>query len=101
MPDPRLPDYTHLVPTGPIVDRETDLTHTAPVEAPRAPRLLHLAGEAGHTACGLARHDLQVTDHRNVFMGARAGRLSAYRHTCDACQAQVEGTGEGAYRSRG
>ncbi len=101
MADPRLPDYTHLVPTGALPDREVDLTHVAHVGGPAPEHLLHLANGPLDTACGLPRAGLEVTDHRNVFDAARAGRLAAYRSVCDACHAQVEGTGGGAYRSRG
>lgn len=101
MPDPRLPDYTHLVPTTTPPDREVDLTHVAHVESPAAESVLHLGKGPAETACGEARGHLKVTDHRNVFDQARAGRLAAYPRVCDACHAQVEGTGSGAYRSRG
>jgi hypothetical protein len=100
MPDPRLPDYTHLVPTGPLPDRETDLTHVAHVEQPAAARVLHLGSGPADTACGEKRAELLVTDSRNVFAAARAGNLSAYPHVCDACYATIEGTNRGAYRSR-
>jgi hypothetical protein len=101
MPDPRLPDYTHLVPTTAPPDREVDLTHVAPVERPAPEGVLHLGNGPAETACGQPRAHLKVTDHRNVFDGARAGRLAAYPHVCDTCHAQVEGTGRGAYRSQG
>lgn len=101
MPDPRLPDYTHLVPTAAAPDREVDLTHVAHVESPAPAGVLHLGHGPSETACGKARGHLKVTDHRNLFDQARAGRLTAYPHVCDACQAKVEGTGGGAYRSRG
>src|SRR6185369_17159973 len=42
MPDPRLPDYTHLVPTSAPPDREVDLTHVAHVERPAPESVLHL-----------------------------------------------------------
>ncbi len=101
MPDPHFPDYSRLVPTGPLPDREQDLTHMAQAESPAPETVLHLAGEPEETACGIPRGQLKVTNHRNIFVEARAGRLAAYRHVCDACFAQVEGTGGGAYRSRG
>lgn len=101
MPDPRLPDYTHLVPTGALPDREVDLTHEAHVEGPSAESVLHLADGPTETACGKSRAGLEVTDHQNVFAAARAGRLAAYPRVCDACHARIEGAGSGAYRSRG
>jgi hypothetical protein len=101
MPDPRLPDYTHLVPTGAAPDREVDLPHVAHAESPAPETVLHLGNGPAETACGEARSHLRVTDHRNVFEEARAGRLAAYPRVCDACHAQVEGTGGGAYRARG
>ena len=99
MPDPRLPDYSHLVPTSAPPDREVDLTHVAQVARAAPASVLHLGKDAGQTACGQPRAHLKVTDHRNVFDGARAGRLASYPQVCDACHAQVEGTGAGAYRS--
>src|SRR5690242_11767544 len=101
MPDPRLPDYTHLVPTGPLPDREIDLTHVAHVEAPAPEIVLHLAGGAAETACGQPRGGLKVTEHRGTFDAAKAGRLSAYPRVCDPCYMQVEGRSGGVYRSRG
>ncbi len=101
MHDPRLPDYSHLVPTGPLPDREVDLTHVAHVASSAAESVLHLAGGPAETACGEPRGQLKVTDHRNVFAAAKAGRLAAYPRVCDACHARVEGTGGAAYRSRG
>jgi hypothetical protein len=101
MPDPRLPDYTHLVPTTAPPDREVDLTHVAHVEGPGPESVLHLGKGPAETACGEARGHLEVTDHREVFEQARAGRLAAYPCVCDACHAHVGGTSGGAYRSRG
>jgi hypothetical protein len=101
MPDPRLPDYTHLVPTGALPDRELDLTHVAQVESPAGESVLHLGNGPAETRCGQPRAQLKVTDQRTVFAQAKAGRLAAYQHVCDACHAQVEGMGGGAYRSRG
>jgi hypothetical protein len=100
MPDPRLPDYTHLVPTTAPPDREVDLTHVAQVRSAAPESELHLGHGPTETACGQPRGHLKVTDHRNLFDEARAGKLAAYRQVCDACHATVEGTGGGAYRSR-
>jgi hypothetical protein len=73
----------------------------AHVESPAEESVLHLGNGPEETACGQPRASLKVTDSRTVFSQARAGKLAAYRKVCDACQAQVEGTGGGAYRSRG
>ncbi len=103
MPDPRLPDYTHLVPTGPLQDREVDLTHVAevPASAPAEAAALHFGNGATETVCGLPHASVNVTERRAVFQAAKSGALAAHPRVCDACFAKMEGMGQGAYRSRG
>jgi hypothetical protein len=54
--------------------------------------------ERYHRPCSLLN---LAPPSRILFAQAKAGRLAAYRHVCDACYAQVEGMSGGAYRSRG